>query len=155
MRPDAVLEPDAGRAREGRGRLSLDLIICRENADGHFAVRVKPVALAVSRPERRADSCDLVCLDELPGLFEVVHQGLALRIDIGRDVMRDLSRDPAEADAPVECGGAQPEGFSVEAISVRAPEAGVVPLPGAFSNRSFKSEVLFAAKKIEVADRRF
>ena len=48
-------------------------------------------------------------LDRLhhPGPLQLADEAVALRIDVRRDVMGDLSRRVAEAHLRVECGGAE------------------------------------------------
>src|SRR4051794_22351361 len=66
-----------------------------------IAIRMPGVALAVAPLEGFMEAHDGIHLGQVARLFEVIEQVIALRIDIRRDVMSDLPRRLAQADAPV------------------------------------------------------
>ena len=105
-----------------------------------FALRVEAV-LPFDRPHHASIlqfACDVV----------------ALRIDIGTDVMRDLSGGVAEPHPFVERRRTEPGAPSV-IQRVATPEADMVPVARATADRLFECQILLAAEQEQVAHRRF
>ena len=84
---------------------------------------------------------------------QVAHQPVALGVDVRPDVVGDLAGGVAQADAPVERHGPDPEGHAAPTQVVRLPEPDVVAVAGALARRLLEGEVLLAAEDEEGADR--
>jgi hypothetical protein len=67
------------------------------------------VAAAVATANRGANPADLIDLEQHPDATELRDCQIALGIDIGRNVVRDLTCVATNANTPVKCGGAQPQ----------------------------------------------
>ncbi len=89
-----------------------------------------------------------------PHPLKIGHQPVALRIDIWRDVMRDLPRGVAEAHAAVEGRRSEPAGASLAIQFRRFPKTHVMALARITPGGLFKREVFLVAVEEEIADRR-
>src|SRR6185295_15157461 len=98
----------------------------------------------------RPDAGHLEHRPELARALEIVDHVVALGVHVRADVMRDLAGEVRDPDAAVERRGADPELAAVDLL-VRAPEAHVVPLPGAPADLLLEGEVLAPPEEIEVA----
>jgi hypothetical protein len=79
-----------------------------QTGDLDLAIGKIRVASSIAAVERGTDAGDLVNrLDDLGG-FEIAGKSISLDIDIGRDVMRDLTGVAAEAYVAIERRGAEP-----------------------------------------------
>ena len=87
-------------------------------------------------------------------MLEVGHQKIALRIDVGRSVVGDLSGVMADAESVVEHGRAEPDRQAVIASVERLPEAHVVAGPRAFAVGLLEGQILLAVLVEEGTDRR-
>ena len=96
---------------------------------------------------------DHIVLLQIAGLSQIGEELVALIIDIGRNVMRDLARGVAQADLLIIGAGAHPDGPAVGIDLLRLPEAHVMALARIVSDRLLKGQILLAAEQIQVADR--
>src|SRR5438132_6663969 len=109
------------------GSVPADPLRC-EDADRELAVGEVAVAATVSPVDGRADARNVVEGREPTRALQVVHQRVTLGVDVGPDVVRDLPRGVAHADATVEGRRADPHGPPAVGREIRAPEADVVAL---------------------------
>src|SRR3984957_7233937 len=101
-------------------------------AESDVAIGKIGVAAAIAREHGRTDAADRIDLFDLLRLLEVGHQKIALRIDVGRSMVSDLSGVMAEAESVVEHGRAEPDRQAVIASVERLPEAHVMAGPRGF-----------------------
>src|SRR5271156_2041855 len=112
------------------------------------------IAPAVARKDRRADAADRIDLLNLLRLLEVGHQKIALRIDVGRGMVGDLSGVMADAESVVEHGRAEPDRQAIIASVERLPEANVMASPRAFAVALLEGQILLAVLVEQGTDRR-
>jgi hypothetical protein len=85
---------------------------------------------------------------------QIAHQQVALGVDVGRDMMGDLSCVVAQANPTVERDRTEPDRSAVGSFFKNQPQTDVVPLVGAPAIQLLESELLLFALIIERADRR-
>ena len=90
----------------------------------------------------------------MPAADKIRDQQVALGVDIGRDVMRDLAGVVADAGAAIEGRRPEPDRAPGLAALQRLPEAHVVAAVGAVPDRLLEGKVLLASVVEERADRR-
>ena len=88
-----------------------------------------------------------------PAVVEIAYQRIALAIDVGCDVVRDLPGGVAEAGTLIEARAADPHRPIVVGAQLGAPEADVVALSRVRAHFLFECEVLRATEQEEVAHR--
>src|SRR2546425_2666744 len=122
-RPELVLDHHRRRARQRGHRVRPGRPLRCEDADRELAVGEVAVAATVSPVDGRADARNVVEGREPTRALQVVPQRVTLGVDVGPDVVRDLPRGVAHADATVEGRRADPHGPPAVDREVRAPEA--------------------------------
>src|SRR5262245_46039985 len=84
-----------------------------ENPDCQPAIRAIQITAAVASLVLVLKIVDPVDIGQLTGLAQVVHELIALGIDIGTNVMRDLTRGVTEPHLGIKGRGSDPEGPAV------------------------------------------
>src|SRR5262245_59304639 len=93
-------------------------------------------------------------VDELSCVLQVMDDMVAFRVDVRGDVMSDFTRRVTQSDPLVVSGRSKPDRAAVRARLVPFPEADVVTLPGIVADGLLERQILLAAEKEQVADRR-
>ena len=153
-REEPLLHRDGRRNGADLGRLRLLAVVGRDDADRELAVGEVAVAAAVPAPERLAGARHRDTRARADPLRPARHQRIAVGVDVGRDVVRDLAGAVREADAAVERRRADPERAAVHAL--RSPSARSARGGAASRSRRLllERDVLLAAEQEEVAHRR-
>ena len=86
------------------------------------------IALTISTKQRRASSGNLEKRLDHSSRPQILHQQVALSVDIGRDVVSDLCRVVAQANPSVERDRAKPYRPAVYSLFNDLPQANVVSL---------------------------
>src|SRR5215212_9420963 len=151
--PDLVLYCDGCRRIEHCGN-RCRARTWRNYCDFDLSVGVVPVASTIAPIERRSDTRNAINRAHDPGAGEFAEHELAFGIDIGSDVMGDLSGISAKSDIAVECCRAEPDVATLGAALQHFPEADMMAMGSARSDRLFECNVLFSILVVQVADRR-
>ncbi len=119
-----------------------------EDHRAEAAVGTPQVPSAIAAFELLVKAVDVKLAHHPAGALEATHDQIALRVDIGPDVMGHLPGRVTEADAFVEGGGSEPDHPPLTKL-VPFPETHMVPLAGAVADRQLKGQILFAAEEKE------
>src|SRR5215208_1037829 len=126
----------------------------RNYCDFDLSVGVVPVAATVAPIERRSDTRNAIDCAYDPDAGEFGEHELAFGIDVRGDMMSDLSGITAKSDIAVECRRAEPDVATLSASLQHFPEAYMVAMGSAPSDRLFECNFLFPPLVKQVADRR-
>ncbi len=125
-----------------------------QDGDVDLAIRIVGVAATVSAEQSGAYAGDLKETADDAGRSQVGHQEIPLGIDVGRDVMGDLSRIVAQPDASVESCRTEPDRSTVITLFEGLPEPNVIPPVCTFPCRLLERVLLLLSQIVERADRR-
>jgi hypothetical protein len=95
---------------------------------------------------------DGIALDKGAGIVEITEKMIALGIDVGRDVVRDLAGGVTYADSLVVRCRADPDWATVGVWHLRAPEPHVVAAARVVADWLLEGKVFLAAEQVEPAD---
>ena len=109
IRPDHILELHNGWARQYRRRRLSLFAIFNKPQHPHLTVGEIAVAAAVSAEQCRANSHDLIASGDHSGCLKTCFDQISIQIDVGSDVMRNRPGVVAQADAPIERRGSEPD----------------------------------------------
>src|ERR1700722_700005 len=123
---EGVFSLDPRRRDKCARRACLNSAAGHQLAESDVAVSEIGVPAAIAREQGRTDAAHRIGLFDLLRLLEIGHQKIALRVDVGRRVVGDLSRIVADAEPIVEHGRAEPDRQTVIASVDRLPEADVM-----------------------------
>src|SRR5262249_40801464 len=123
-----------------------------DDGDHQTAVGAVAIAAAVAALQLVVEVLQPGNVVEPAGLAEVLHELVALLVNILVDVMRGLEGGVTEADLDVEGGRAHPERAVVIVHLFGFPETDMVTL-GYALDRNLEGEVLLASPEKKVADR--
>src|SRR5690606_42026796 len=104
-------------------RASRGVALIAQRADQTLAIGEIGVAAAVAAVLGRSGACNLVGGADPAGLGKVADDEIALGVDIGTDMVGDLSGVVAEADAAVEARRAEPARAPVPVHGFLQPRA--------------------------------
>src|SRR5579871_2980817 len=149
--PDLILQFGGRRARNDVDRATVRVAALDQTQNPHLTVGVIKVAAAVTPGQREANAGHLIFRSHHPCILDVTRELLALRIEIGIDMMGDGAGEMADADALVEGNRAEPHRAVFLTLVQHLPEPHMMTAIGALAGRLFKSKVLAAA---EVEDRK-
>ena len=141
--PNSILKSDQRWRRQClRWLRSLDTIN-DQTGDVDFSVRVIRIAFSISTEQCRTRSGNLKKrLDHsLPA--QIVHQQIALGIDIGPKMMGDLTRIVAKAHAAVKRDRAEPDRTAIGSLFEDQPKPDMMSLVGAPSIWFLKANCSF------------
>src|SRR5581483_9272551 len=107
--PDRILEADQKRRAQHRRRGIVLLGGRHEDRHPDFTIGVIGITAAVAAVERRTDAGHLVAGVHHPGGVQVGGEEFAHRVDVGRNMVRDLPGIMAKAHGAVERRRAEPD----------------------------------------------
>src|SRR5438046_1423116 len=109
------------------------------------------VSFAVAPCQNLVKTVDDVRLGQIARFFQIVKQMVALGVNIGRDVMRDLAGCVAQPDALIECRRSDPDRSAAAVYFVAAPKADVLALARIGADGLLERQVFLASKEIQTA----
>ena len=115
------------------------------HAHDQCAIGAPRVAAAVCSFENLVKSLHWIHLGKSACLLEATKQVITLRVDVGGNVVCDLSRRPADPDLCVVGHRSNPNPTSVGFRQVRLPEANVMALSRVVPDWLLEGKVLFAS----------
>ena len=152
--PDLILEGYQRWRRQYLGRLASLDAIDDKTGDVDFSVRVIRIAFAISAEQCRAGSGNLEQSLDHSRLLQIAHQQVAIGVDVGSDMVGDLSCIVAQTYPTIERDRAEPDRTAIRSFFKDQPEADVMSLVGAPAIRFFEGQLLLLPFVIKRADRR-
>jgi len=122
--------------------------------DGQTPVRVVPVPSAVVALLLLLKIVDPIEFFDLTRPLEIRNDLVPLLIDLGADMVGDLTGGVAEAYAPIESCRSEPGPSSFGVLLIGAPKADVMSLSRVVPHFPLESEILLSSPQEQVADRR-
>src|SRR5262245_17740491 len=109
------------------------------------------IAAPVAAAQRCVKAVNDIGLGQIARLLQVAKQQVALGVNVGGDVMGDLTSGMAETDPLVVSGRARPERSVIVIELVGTPETNMMTFSRIRASRQFKGQVLLVTPKVQVA----